>query len=205
MPEKTLTPASLPMDMLRIGIWEDNVPADLIRGDAVMAAMYGLSEAEAEQGLSWERLGSLFHPDDRRTDPHLHVRENGGLFVWEHRIVPAPGVVRWVLARGHFERDADGRMRGRGIAVDITDTRMDSTVEGPAQFLATREATGTPLEQIADSALEICDMVRGLEPEGATRLRILIDALLHELGRQLAASLQEEPPTAERPRGAKIH
>lgn len=203
--EKTLTPASLPMAMLRIGLWEDDVPADRIRGDAVMAALYGISEAEAELGLSWDRLSSLFHPDDLRTDPHQHVREAGGLFVWEHRIVPAPGVVRWVLARGHFEREVNGRMRGRGIVIDMTDTRMEGVVDGPARFLAAYEAPGAVLEQIADRALELCDMIRDLEPEGAKHLRILIEALLHELGRQLAASLQDEPAVRKRPRGAKIH
>ncbi|SDO60283.1 PAS fold-containing protein [Methylobacterium phyllostachyos] len=207
VPEKTLTPASLPMAMLKIGLWEDDVSADRIRGDAVMAAMYGLSEAEAAQGLSWNRLSSLFHPDDLRAHPtpQRHVRQDGGLFVWEHRIAPAPGVVRWVLARGHFERNADGRVRGRGIVIDITDTRMDGVIDGPAQFLAAYEASGALLERIADRALELCGMIRDLEPEGAEYLRILIEALLHELGRQIAASLQESPPAAERPRGTRIH
>ena len=207
VPEKSLTPASLPMAMLRIGLWEDDVPADRIRGDAIMAAMYGISDAEAERGLTWSHLSSLFHPDDLQADPiaHRHVRQDGGLFVWEHRIVPAPGVVRWVLARGHFERDANGRMCGRGIVIDITDTRMDGIVDGPAQFLAAYEASGAPLEQIADRAIELCGMIRALDPEEATHLRVLIEALLHELGRQLAASLQESPPATERPRGIKVH
>jgi hypothetical protein len=195
------------MAMLRIGLWEDDVPADRIRGDAVMAAMYGISEVEAEQGLSWDRLSSLFHPDDLQANPlpHRHVRQDGGLFVWEHRIMPAAGIVRWVLARGHFERDAEGRMCGRGIVIDITDTRMDGVVYGPAQFLAAHGTSGALLERITDQALELCHMIRALEPEGAAHLRVLIEALLHELGRKLAASLQDEPPAIERPRGRKIH
>jgi hypothetical protein len=195
------------MAMLRIGLWEDDVSADRIRGDAVMAALYGLSAAEAEQGLSWDRLKAIFHPEDLRTDRILrrHVRREGGLFVWEHRIVPASDAIRWVLARGHFQRDTDGRMRGRGIVIDITDTRVDGAVDGPAQFLATYAASGVLLERIADRAIELCDMIRDLEPESAKHLRVLIEALLYELGRQLAASLQEQPLAAERPRGTNIH
>jgi hypothetical protein len=203
----TLSPATLPLATLRIGLWEDDVAADCIRGDAVMAAMYGLTEAEAEQGLSWAHLGSLFHPDDLDLDPNRHrqVRENGGLFVWEHRILPEPDVVRWVLARGHFERDASGQMRGRGIVIDVTDTRIDGLVDGPAQFLTANETSGAVLEGIADRAMGIFDMVSDLDADGADRLRPLIEAFLHELGRQLAKSLQDELLSPERPPNSKVH
>ncbi|MCJ2132498.1 PAS domain-containing protein, partial [Methylobacterium sp. J-026] len=181
----------------------EDVGADRVRGDAVMARMFGLSDAEVTEGISRAHLMSLFHPEDVDQDPELRrsVRDEGGLFVWEHRIVPAPGVVRWVLARGHYKRDTKGRMCGHGIVIDVTDSRTD----GPASFLAAYEAPGAVLEHIADCAIEACELIRTLEADKSVRLRPLIEALLHELGRQLAASLQDEPAAPKRPRSARIH
>ncbi|MFJ7439665.1 PAS domain-containing protein [Methylorubrum thiocyanatum] len=205
--DKAPSSASLPLATLRIGAWEDDVSADLIRGDAIMAAIFERSEADVEKGYTWAQLSSLFHPDDLRMDPsrHRHVREEGGLFVWEHRILPAPGIVRWVIARGYFERGTDGRMRGRGIVIDITDARMDGHVEGQSHFLTAYEASEAVLERIADRVLDIHAMVCALEAEGSPRLRELAEALLLELGRQIAASLPREPLRLEPPRNAKIH
>ena len=201
----TMSLSTLPLAMLRIGLWEDNVSIDRIRGDAVMASMYGLTETEAEQGLSWANLSSRFHPDDLQSEPsrHRHVRENGGLFVWEHRILPAPGVARWVLARGHFERDTNGQMCGRGIIIDVTGTRIDGHVDGPSRFLASHGSSESVLDCIASQAMEIFNMVRSLD--GAGQLRPLMEAFLYEVGQQLAKSLQNERTALERPPSSKIH
>ncbi|MCJ2067673.1 PAS domain-containing protein [Methylobacterium sp. J-030] len=172
-----------------------------------MAAMYGLSEDEAAEGVPWADLSTRFHPEDLRADPgaRRQVREEGGLFVWEHRILPAPGIVRWVLARGHFQQGANGRMRGHGIVIDITDSRTDGQIDGPAHFLTAYESPGTILERIADRAIEACELIRTLDVADSSRLRLLVDALLHELGRQIAASLQSDPPAPKRPRGTKLN
>ncbi len=202
-----LSAASLPLTTLDIGLWEEDVAADRVHADGVMARMFGLSDAAVAQGVSRAHLLSIFHPEDVVRDPELRrsVREEGGLFVWEHRILPAPGVVRWVLARGHYERDVDGGMRGRGIVIDVTDSRTDSHIDGPAHFLAAFETSGSVLERIADNAIEACNLIRSLDADKAARLRPLVDALLHELGRQLAASLREDAATPTRSRGSRTH
>ena len=195
LPESAVWSAPLPLNALSIGMWEDDVGTDRIRGDAVMARIYGLTEERAAAGLTWAELSRFFHSDDMPDDPlpHRRVREEGGLFVWEHRVVPESGVVRWVLARGHFDRHPQtGVVRGRGILVDMTDVRTDGHADGSMNFLS-KDIAAPLLERIADKALEISEMLRGLDRAEAKRLKPLLDALLYELGRQIAASLMLEP------------
>ena len=205
----TLRSNALPLTALNIGLWEDDVDADRLRGDAVMARMYGLSEAEAHQGISWTRLSSIFHPEDLVWDRERRrrVREEGGLFVWEHRIVPTPGIVRWVLVRGRFDRDANGRRRGRGIVIDLTDTRIEEHIEGLPRFHAMQEAKGSAVERMAEHALELRELMHELDAGRAARLKAPLETLMFELGREIAASLPEERPTRApmRPRHPKLH
>ncbi|MCJ2060201.1 PAS domain-containing protein [Methylobacterium sp. J-048] len=204
-----LSSASLPLTTLSIGLWEEDVSTDRIRGDAVMGQMYGLTDAEVAEGISRSHLFSIFHPDEVSRDPELRrsVREQGGLFVWEHRIMPAPGIVRWVLVRGHYERGPDGRMRGRGIVIDVTDTRADGHVDGPSRYLAACQTLGSPAETMADGALKLWDLMHQLDDDSAVRLRPSLKALLFELGRQIAAALPDgQVAAASRPfRDPKLH
>lgn len=206
-PGYTLWSNPLPLTAPSIGVWETDIEADRTRGDAGMARLFGLSETEAAEGVAIARLLAVFHPDDLRQDQERRrlVVEEGGVFVWEHRIVPAPGVLRWVLARGHYQRDARGRMVGRGIVLDVTDSRSDGHTEGPARFLSTREAPGSLLERMTERALDIERMGRDLDPETAKLLRPLIEPLLHELGRQIAAALAQERLPSQRGPGFTVH
>ncbi|SFD40950.1 PAS domain-containing protein [Methylobacterium sp. 13MFTsu3.1M2] len=196
------------MSALGVGIWEDAPHTGCVRGDATMARIFGLTEAEAADGITWEQLSALFHPEDLARDQseRRRVREEGGLFAWEHRIVPAPGVVRWVLARGRFQRRADGHIYGRGIVIDITDSRVDGPYEPPVGFLGAPTEPGTAVERMADYAMRLWELVGDLGPGEATRVQPLLEALLYELGRQIAASLSGEPPEApRRPRNPRAH
>ncbi|MDN3572523.1 PAS domain-containing protein [Methylobacterium longum] len=172
-----------------------------------MARLFGLSEAEAAEGVAIARLLAIFHPDDLEQDRERRrlVVEEGGVFVWEHRVVPAQGVVRWVLARGCYQRDASGRMYGRGIILDVTDSRSDGHTDGPARFLSAREGPGSVLERMTERALEIERMGRDLDTEAAKSMRPLIEKLLHELGRQIAATLVQAPPSSESASGLTVH
>lgn len=211
MPRSVLGWAALKpfgMSALGVGIWEDAPHEGWVRGDATMARIFGLSEAEAAEGISWEQLSAIFHPEDLARDQseRRRVREEGGLFAWEHRIVPAPGLVRWVLARGRFERRPDGHVYGRGIVIDITDSRIDGPLEPPAGFLGAPAEQGTAVERMADYAMRLWEMVGDLGPDEAARVQPLLEALLYELGRQIAASLSGSPPDmARRPRNSKAH
>ncbi|WP_345819392.1 PAS domain-containing protein [Methylobacterium fujisawaense] len=203
-------PALTPFGMsaLGVGMWEDVPHLGRVRGDATMARIFGLTEAEAAQGVSWEQLSTLFHPEDLARDQNQRrrVRDEGGLFAWEHRIVPAPGLVRWVLARGRFERRADGHIYGRGIVIDITDSRTEGPFEPPAGFLGAPAEQGSVVEQMADCAMRLWELLGDLGLEEAKRVQPLLEALLYELGRQIAASLSGPPPAGQgRPRNPKAH
>ena len=211
MPRSMLTrPALTPFGMsaLGVGMWEDVPHLGRVRGDATMARIFGLTEAEAAQGVSWEQLSALFHPEDLARDQiqRRRVRDEGGLFAWEHRIVPAPGLVRWVLARGRFERRADGLVYGRGIVIDITDSRTEGPFEPPAGFLGAPAEQGSVVEQMADGAMRMWERLGDLGLDEAKRVQPLLEALLYELGRQIAASLSGPPPAGQgRPRNPKAH
>lgn len=211
MPRSMLTrPALTPFGMsaLGVGMWEDVPHLGRVRGDATMARIFGLTEAEATQGVSWEQLSTLFHPEDLARDQtqRRRVRDEGGLFAWEHRIVPAPGLVRWVLARGRFERRADGHIYGRGIVIDITDSRTEGPFEPPAGFLGAPAEQGSVVEQMADGAMRLWERLGDLGLDEAKRVQPLLEALLYELGRQIAASLSGPPPNGQgRPRNPKAH
>ncbi|WP_426315851.1 PAS domain-containing protein [Methylobacterium fujisawaense] len=196
------------MSALGVGMWEDVPHLGRVRGDATMARIFGLTEAEAAQGVSWEQLSALFHPEDLARDQiqRRRVRDEGGLFAWEHRIVPAPGLVRWVLARGRFERRADGLVYGRGIVIDITDSRTEGPFEPPAGFLGAPAEQGSVVEQMADGAMRLWELLGDLGLDEAKRVQPLLEALLYELGRQIAASLSGPPPAGQgRPRNPKAH
>lgn len=197
----------LPLGAPSIGLWESDIEADRTRGDAVVARLFGLSEAEIAEGVAIARLLSVFHPDDLKQDQERRRRvvEEGGVFVWEHRVVPAPGIVRWVLARGHYQRDANGRMFGRGIVLDVTDSRSDGHTDGPARFLSTRAGPDSLLERMTERALEIERMGRDLDSEAAKTLRPLIERLLLELGRQIADLLAQAPLSSGPASGLTVH
>nr|WP_301335289.1 PAS domain-containing protein [Methylobacterium fujisawaense] len=206
MTRSALTPFG--MSALGVGMWEDVPHLGRVRGDATMARIFGLTEAEAAQGVSWEQLSALFHPEDLARDQiqRRRVRDEGGLFAWEHRIVPAPGLVRWVLARGRFERRADGLVYGRGIVIDITDSRTEGPFEPPAGFLGAPAEQGSVVEQMADGAMRLWERLGDLGLDEAKRVQPLLEALLYELGRQIAASLSGPPPDGQgRPRNPKAH
>lgn len=211
MPRKSLKRIAwsqpLPLGAPSIGLWESDIEADRTRGDAVVARLFGLSEAEIAEGVAIARLLSVFHPDDLKQDQERRRRvvEEGGVFVWEHRVVPAPGIVRWVLARGHYQRDANGRMFGRGIVLDVTDSRSDGHTDGPARFLSTRAGPDSLLERMTERALEIERMGRDLDSEAAKTLRPLIERLLLELGRQIADLLAQAPLSSGPASGLTVH
>jgi hypothetical protein len=195
--KETLPLVAPSLTILEIGVWADDPANDCLRGDAVMARLYEIPEDEMAQGISWTRLAALFHPDDLArgdTEQRRWTRGNGGLFLWEHRIVPASGTVRWVLARGHFARDADGRMRGSGIIVDLTDTRAEGVADEPPSFLLMHEPFSSPVERMANHAIQIWQMANDLDPAGEVRVRPLIRALMYELGCQIAAAVRGAPP-----------
>ena len=89
--------------------------------------LHGLSAVDAVEGHSeWLRR---VHPEDReRADQTLRTAladSNTPQYESEYRIVrPSDGEVRWIHARAHIERDAEGKARSFiGAHIDVTERK----------------------------------------------------------------------------------
>ncbi|MCJ2097259.1 diguanylate cyclase, partial [Methylobacterium sp. E-046] len=78
---------------------------------------------------------------------------------------------------------------------------------GPSRYLAVRDAAGSAIDHMAEGALKLWEHMHQLDDDSAARLRPLLQALLFELGSQIAASLPDgQAVTAARPsRDPKLH
>lgn len=173
-----------------VGVWDRDARAGLIRCDATMAGMFGLTDEEARQGVTQARYQEIVHPVDRLLfqEKAQLVRRHGGLMVFEYRINPAPGVERWVLSRGRFEpvRPGDLIAGGRGIALDVTEIKRHGHMQHQAVFFdypASPQSPEKPFDHAAALALELhAEAVRlgqavpGLEDSMKLALALLMQA-----------------------------
>jgi hypothetical protein len=143
-----------------VGTWERDPKRGLVHFDSTCAEIFGFSEEEARDGVSMDRIKRALHPDDRKilSDRLRRIQRKGGLIVLEYRTRPSPGVVRWVLVRGRYDpiRPGDRIAPGRGIVIDITESKLDGRAEDRAFFLSEAdEADEMPLDRAADLALAL--------------------------------------------------
>ncbi|MCJ2012202.1 PAS domain-containing protein [Methylobacterium sp. J-076] len=149
---------------------------------------------EAAEGLPLVAFTKHIHPEDLPDfeEKIACVRQRGGLFVIEYRTCPTPRDIRWVLARGRFEWDSHaGGIIGRGIVIDITDSKSDGQVEDRA-FFVKPEDTGPSLERLAGFAIEVHNEIEELGEAKGSILRQAIDTLLWAIGRKLATQQQTD-------------
>lgn len=189
-PATRTVPAYLPEALAasNVGTWHSVADLQRYVADEAAAAMFGLDPVETAAGIPLSRYACALHPADRTvfSDRVDRVTENGGLFVMEYRTTPREGVVRWVLARGRYERDpATGEMAGRGILIDITESKLDGHVEDCALFVAP-QVHHHPLDRAADLALEAREVIEAIDGRDGPILRQAVDALLWAVGRALA-------------------
>ncbi|MCR0984578.1 PAS domain-containing protein [Roseomonas populi] len=193
----------------KVGVWEWEVAGDCMRTDATCAGLFGLPAHQAEQGLPLQAASDAIHPDDLPTFQRqiTDVIERGGLFVAEYRTCPSASETRWVLARGRFEVDEDGVVvRGRGIVIDITESKREGHVEERVVFLAMpAEGELSPLIRATDMAISTYRELEQMGAEGG-RLRAVARPLLVALGRELVRStVQQEQEVEAQPRSKPIH
>jgi PAS domain S-box-containing protein len=106
-----------------VGIWDGDLVARRVYGDANFARIYGVDPAEASRGLPLGGYMQQIHPDDVAEVRSAMERLYAGApdYVNEHRILRPDGAVIWVLTRGRLVRDAAGAaVRFAGVSVDIT-------------------------------------------------------------------------------------
>lgn len=140
----------------QVGIWETDFENDRTVADATTAALFGVDPVQAALGLPLAAYAEAIFPADQAAffSNINRVCEQGGLFVVEYRVRSAVNGVRWVLARGHYQRDErTGGVLGRGIVVDITESKRSGQADD-RRFLVLQERDETPLDRIATCALQ---------------------------------------------------
>ena len=164
-----------------VGAWETNVAAGRSVLDAGACGTLAGDASLAGKPLTLDEAFARIHPEDRRWvfARIARVRESGGAFSADFRIVTAAGEVRWIRNRGQLTRTETG-MQGHGAFFDVTDTRPKLGVLSPT---VTVLPPSDPLEQAAD---QILAARMAIDRTGQARLRALVDTLLLEVGRALA-------------------
>lgn len=170
-----------------VGTWTWHIADDVLRCDPVAATMLGLPRTKSGSGTTFGSFLDRIHPEDQRRIASTldDLRRQGGLYIAQYRTVPAPGEVRWILARGRFILDAQGGVsEAHGIVIDVNERGRDGFLDESA-FCATDVAAGG-IDRVAEMALALYNAAEdGLPQPGFERLKPLLDVLLHEIGRQL--------------------
>jgi PAS domain S-box-containing protein len=149
-----------------VGVWDGDLVAGLVYGDANFARIYGVDPEFAARGVPRGGYFQHIHPDDLpAVEDEIKRLFAGALdYANEHRILRPDGSIRWVLTRGRLVRDAGGApLRFAGISVDITERRR---AEARQAFL-----------------LELADRLRALSDAPA-----IVDVAVQLLGRHLDAA-----------------
>jgi PAS domain S-box-containing protein len=110
-----------------VGIWDGDLIAGKVFGDANFARIYGIDPELAALGAPLGHYVGFIHPDDApAVQAHVERLYAGGEeFVHEHRIIRPDGTLRWLIARGRLARDDAGQpARFVGASVDITDRKL---------------------------------------------------------------------------------
>ena len=106
--------------------WEWHIDVNRIVGDERFAALYGLTQAKASEGVGPATFFSIIHPLDRG---RIRLAVGGMLrgaeiFSKEFRLLLPDGAIRWVHARGRCHYDAQERPTCfSGALVDITEQK----------------------------------------------------------------------------------
>ncbi|WIV68394.1 PAS domain S-box protein [Natrialbaceae archaeon AArc-T1-2] len=109
-----------------IGTWEWHAPEDRMVVGASFARTFGVDPAAAREGVSLEHFVEAIHEDDRdRVEAKIDAAlESCGEYEAEYRVWNDDGNLRWVLARGHVECDAEGDPTTfPGALIDITERK----------------------------------------------------------------------------------
>ncbi|KQP79271.1 diguanylate cyclase [Methylobacterium sp. Leaf113] len=164
-----------------VGVWNTDVVAGKSILDAGAAALLAGNIGLAGRPIPLEVALGATHPDDKAWlfARIRRVRQMGGVFSAEFRVVTATGDVRWVLNRGTLAPDTSGAMKGLGAYIDTTDSHNTRFVS--AGSLA--QVGEDPLAHAADRCLETHS---ALAAGGYTNLRRITETLLLGIGRALA-------------------
>jgi two-component system sensor kinase FixL len=114
---------SLAMRAADLSRWEWDIPRDEIRITDESGTPITLGNSET---FDVDHLIQSLHPDDRESirDAVHRLREEGGEYQVEFRILDPSGACHWIALRGQVENDASGKpLRLRGVSRDITERK----------------------------------------------------------------------------------
>ncbi|CAM3059331.1 PAS domain S-box protein [Rariglobus hedericola] len=105
-----------------IGTWTWDIVSDLVVADRNLNRIFGITDSR--DGLPVDDFFKSIHPEDL---PHVKatvqrsVSAGGGNFEDDYRVIQSSGGIRWITARGTFQRDEKGRaVSMSGVLIDIT-------------------------------------------------------------------------------------
>ena len=110
------------IDAAELGVWTWDIGSDQVSGDQRMGAMFGI-DPSLLHGAPLAAYFKALHPDDVAPTRALlsQAVARGGLYDATFRVRRSEGGWRWVIARGHVERDPAGAAtRLRGVIIDAT-------------------------------------------------------------------------------------
>jgi two-component system, LuxR family, sensor kinase FixL len=165
-----------------LSIWEWDTIRDEIWTTEKGRERAGLGPSER---IDFARYLQTIHQNDRELTQRAvrHALEVSGEFEAEYRVVSQGGATRWVVGRGHVERDAQGKpLRMRGVSVDVTERKQAEAELRRLQGELTHVSRVTAMGQLASSLAHELN-----QPLGA----ILRNAEAAEL------FLQNDPPDLE--------
>jgi PAS domain S-box-containing protein len=125
--------------------WEPRTGRSVWSDEALR--LYGFAPGSPPSYDAWLKA---IHPEDRdRALRDLEAAvERGSALDLEWRVVPPDGSIRWLLSRGHPEREAGGKvLRYLGIVLDITGRKQAelALAESEGRFRLAMEATSDGL------------------------------------------------------------
>lgn len=135
----------LAIDGSNDGIWDWNLRTNQVYFSPRWKSMLGYEDSEI--GTGFDEWTERLHPEDReRAEQSVRDALEGDddSYQAEFRMRHKDGTYRWILARGRFLRDAQGRaFRAAGSHTDITDRKQTEQAlhESKARYQTLFEAT----------------------------------------------------------------
>ena len=118
------------LDTGLVGFFDCDVASGIVRGDANLAAFYGLDPQRLADGLPPSEIAIHLHPDDRGNFQRLHrpapgrTRDDAD----QVRVIHPDGRLGWLLVSGRGYGDEDGMARRyTGIVIDVSAVHMAET------------------------------------------------------------------------------
>lgn len=111
----------LAMEAAGVGTWEWDSTTRRVTWTDQVSEIFGFSSDKF--GHTFESYMELVHPEDReRVEDALRLAVvSGGEFEYDYRVMQPGGSIRWVITRGHVQRDAKGNLIGMlGASLDVT-------------------------------------------------------------------------------------